>query len=277
MAPFSILKLMYGPIFENSDTRESESRGIREKTGKFTEIKHSRLGHSRNLWKKRGIPRSLDTRDSESRGICEKTGKFMEFRHSRFRKSRIFWAKGYIFTFLKLMDGPFLLWSLWMPLSRYGAVHKLIEAYGWPLFVYFTQIFLKAFSRFWSLWMAPFCIFHPYFLKKRGSDTGDSESREICEKTRDFTEFRHSRFRESRDLWKNLGFHGIQSLEIPKFKDFVEQRGISRNSESRDSKNPWLQTLEIPKVKDFHVFEAYGWPLLSLKLMDAPFALWGYP
>ena len=189
MAPFSILKLMYGPIFENSDTRESESRGICEKTGKFTDIKHSILGHWRNLRKKRGISRDSDTRakkrgnsrksntrDSDTRGICEKnggfhgiqtlespkvegfvkkrgnsrksntrdsgtrgicekkrgisrdsdtqdsesrgfcgtTGNFMEFRESRFQKSvtpvrHSRSRKSRIFTFLKLMDGPYFL------------------------------------------------------------------------------------------------------------------------------------------------------------------------
>ena len=103
--------------------------------------------------KKRGISRSSDTRDSESRGICEKTVDFTGFSHSRFRKSRILWnnwgfhriqrveipkirdfrhsrsRKSRIFTFLKLMDGPYFLWSLWMPLLRYGAIHKLNFAF----------------------------------------------------------------------------------------------------------------------------------------------------
>ena len=38
-----------GGISWDSDTQEYESRGIHEKTGYFNEIKHSRLGHSRNL------------------------------------------------------------------------------------------------------------------------------------------------------------------------------------------------------------------------------------
>ena len=148
------------------------------------------------------------------------------------------------------MDGPFLYISPRFFLKLF----RVFEAYGWPLFVFFTH-------NSWKNWVQT--LETPKvekFVKKRGisrsSDTRDSNSLGICEKT---------------------GFHRIQTLEIPKVKDFVEQRGISRNSESPDSKNPWLQTLEIPKVKDFHVFEAYGWPLLSLKLMDAPFALWGYP
>ena len=94
-------------------------------------------------------------------------------------------------------------------------------------------------------------------VKKRGnsrkSNTRDSGTRGICE--------------------KNGGFQGVRTLETPKVEGFVKKREIHG-----------IQTLEILKVEDFlskrlhfHVFEAYGWPLLTLKLMDAPFALWGCP
>ena len=126
--------------------------------------------------KKRGISRSSDTRDSESRGICEKTVDFTGFSHSRFRKSRILWnnwgfhgiqrveipkirdfrhsrsRKSRIFTFLKLMDGPYFLWSLWMPLLRYGAIHKLNFAFlklmDGPFLYFSPRIFFSFFSFF---------------------------------------------------------------------------------------------------------------------------------
>ena len=153
MAPFCIfhpdfflsflafLKLMDGPFLYFSPI-------FLEKTG----FRHWRLRKSRNLWKNEGfhgvqtleIPRvegfvkkrwiSLDsvTPDSESQGFCGTTGDFTEFRESRFQKSvtsdtrdpesqgiSSFWS----------MDGPYFLWSLWMPLLRYGAIHKLNFAF----------------------------------------------------------------------------------------------------------------------------------------------------
>ena len=141
-----------------------------EKTG----FRHWRLRKSRNLWKnegfhgvqtleipkvegfvkKRGISRDSDTQDSESRGFCGTTGNFMEFRESRFQKSvtpvrHSRSRKSRIFTFLKLMDGPYFLWSLWMPLSRYGAIHKLNFAFlklmDGPFLYFSPRIFFSFF------------------------------------------------------------------------------------------------------------------------------------
>ena len=79
------------------------------------------------------------------------------------------------------------------------------------------------------------------FVKKRGisqsSEPRDSESRGSCEKTRDFIEFRRSRLRNSRKLWKNRGFHRVQTLETPKVEELVKKQGISRSSDAQDSKS----------------------------------------
>ena len=148
------------------------------------------------------------------------------------------------------MDGPFLYISPRFFFKLFG----VFEAYGWPLFVFFTHISWKNGVQTLETPKVE------KFVKKRGisrsSDTRDSESRGICEKTVDFTGFSHSRFRKSRILWNNWGFHGIQRVEIPKIRDFRH----SRSWKSRNFK-----------------FLKYGWPLLSLKLMDAPFTLRGYP
>ena len=64
-----------------------------------------------------------------------------------------------------------------------------------------------------------------------------SESRGSYEKTRDFMEFRRSRLPNSRNLWKNGGFHGVQTLEIPKVEEVVKKRGISWSSDAPDSES----------------------------------------
>ena len=114
-------------ISRSSDTRDSESRGICEKTGDFTGFRHSRF------------------RKSRSRGFCGTTGDFTEFRESGFQKSvtpvrHSRSRKSRIFTFLKLMDGPFFVFEAygWPLKNGKRAIHKLhfrvFEAYGWPLF-----------------------------------------------------------------------------------------------------------------------------------------------
>ena len=85
--------------------------------------------------------------------------------------------------------------------------------------------------------MAPFCIFHPDFFKSFFAFLKLMDgpflyfSPIILEKTG----FRHWRLRKSRNLWKNEGFHGVQTLEIPRVEGFVKKLGISRDSVTRDS------------------------------------------
>ena len=85
-------------ISRSSDTRDSESRGICEKTWDFTGFSHSRF---------------------RNEGFCGTTGDFTEFRESRFQKSVTSDTRD------PESQGFSRFWSLWM-------APTFLEAYGSP-------------------------------------------------------------------------------------------------------------------------------------------------
>ena len=202
--PFLILKLMDGPFFNFEANLWPH----------FQKFRHSRVRKSRDLWKNREIHgyQTLDTRTLEE--FEKKTGDFTGFRHSRVQKSRDSWKNGVI-------QGNQTLET--------RALEEFVRKNGG-----FHGIQTLESPKVEGL------------VKKRGnsrkSNTRDSDTRGICEKKGDFTGFRHSRVRKSRDSWKNGEIHGNQTLETRALEEFVKKKRDSKefgHSRLRKSRDLW--------------------------------------